>query len=192
MQNRARRPNGFTLIELVIVVLIIAILAAIAIPNLLDAQVRAKVARATSDLRAAATCIELYAVDNNAYPEPLLRLSTPVAYASDAYAPDVFANPKGWFALGYVQAHVGSQPQFLDDFNVTGHTAPQRAAMRSHRFFVFSNGPDLLDEALENPTDSFHDVTGTPGAQLGYFYDPSNGTISRGDIMRSGRHQPRG
>ncbi len=192
MQSKARKSDGFTLIELIIVVVIIAILAAIAIPNLLEAQVRAKVARATSDLRAAATCIELYAVDNNAYPEPLLKLSTPVAYASDAYAPDVFANPDGWFALGYVQADVGSQPQFLNDFNVTGHTAHQRAAMRSHRFFVFSNGPDLLDEALENPNDSFRDVTGTPGATLGYFYDPSNGTISRGDIMRSGRYQPRG
>lgn len=60
--------KGFTLIELLIVVAIIAILAAIAVPNFLEAQVRAKVSRAQADMRTIATCIESYAVDNNVYP----------------------------------------------------------------------------------------------------------------------------
>ncbi|MCC5876390.1 MAG: prepilin-type N-terminal cleavage/methylation domain-containing protein, partial [Candidatus Sumerlaeia bacterium] len=61
--------TGFTLIELLIVVAIIAILAAIAVPNFLEAQTRAKVARVNSDLRSLATAIEAYRVDNNDYPE---------------------------------------------------------------------------------------------------------------------------
>jgi len=60
--------KGFTLIELLIVVAIIAILAAIAVPNFLEAQVRAKVSRVKSDLRSLATALESYYVDNNKYP----------------------------------------------------------------------------------------------------------------------------
>jgi prepilin-type N-terminal cleavage/methylation domain-containing protein len=60
--------KGFTLIELLIVVAIIAILAAIAIPNFLEAQTRSKISRAKSDLRSFATAVESYAVDNNRPP----------------------------------------------------------------------------------------------------------------------------
>jgi len=60
--------KGFTLIELLIVVAIIAILAAIAVPNFLEAQVRSKASRVKADLRSLATAIESYYVDNNAYP----------------------------------------------------------------------------------------------------------------------------
>jgi type II secretion system protein G len=59
--------RGFTLIELLIVVAIIAILAAIAVPNLMEAQVRAKVARAKADIRSMVTAIESYCVDNGRY-----------------------------------------------------------------------------------------------------------------------------
>ena len=68
-----RKQVGFTLIELLIVVAIIAILAAIAVPNFLEAQIRAKVSRAYSDMRSLATAIESYCVDTNKYPPNLLE-----------------------------------------------------------------------------------------------------------------------
>jgi type II secretion system protein G len=107
-----QKSKGFTLIELLIVVAIIAILAAIAVPNFLEAQVRAKVARVKSDQRTLATAIESYFVDHGTYPPnhngpgqiaqgtnaglnprsfiTMTVLSTPVSYISNALLPDPF------------------------------------------------------------------------------------------------------
>ena len=66
---KKRNSNkGFTLIELLIVVAIIGIIVAIAIPNLLNAIQRAKQKRSMADMRSAGTAAEAYAVDFNHYP----------------------------------------------------------------------------------------------------------------------------
>jgi len=109
------RKRGFTLIELLIVVAIIAILAAIAVPNFLEAQARAKVSRARNDLRTIATALEAYRVDTNQYPlgnargngffcstfpfnaPTFERLTTPVAYLTgEGSFVDPFGN-KGYY-----------------------------------------------------------------------------------------------
>ncbi len=70
-----KRQKGFTLIELLIVVAIIGIIAAIAIPNLLNAINRGRQKRTMADIRSIATAVESYQVDWNFYPKALAALS---------------------------------------------------------------------------------------------------------------------
>jgi prepilin-type N-terminal cleavage/methylation domain-containing protein len=93
-------PAAFTLTELLVVVAVISILAAIALPNFLHAQVRARVAACHSDMRAIGMALEMYYTDHNTYPPWIqnrvtgvddrhpnqiryYRLTTPTAYLSE-------------------------------------------------------------------------------------------------------------
>jgi prepilin-type N-terminal cleavage/methylation domain-containing protein len=99
MNEMKRKAVGFTLIELLIVVAIIAILAAIAVPNFMEAQVRAKVSRTQNDLRSQAVALEAYYVDWNKY----TRDSDSVLDASVAKQPAVALVGYGDLANGIVQ-----------------------------------------------------------------------------------------
>src|SRR5712691_5527477 len=84
--NQMRKSQkGFTLIELLIVVAIIGIIAAIAIPNLLNAIDRGKQKRTMADMRSIGTAVESYAVDNNFYPKNLSN--APAATISQQVSP---------------------------------------------------------------------------------------------------------
>ncbi len=72
-----RDKRGFTLIELLIVVAIIGIIVAIAIPNLLNAIQRAKQKRSMADMRSTGTAAEAYAVDTNRYPAAAAAYALP-------------------------------------------------------------------------------------------------------------------
>jgi prepilin-type N-terminal cleavage/methylation domain-containing protein len=229
MHSHAR--PAFTLIELLIVVAIIAILAAIAVPNFLEAQVRAKSSRAKNDCRVIATALEAYYVDNNDYPyiqadggpgiewqapygfPPTMSsgpggLTTPVAYITSALR-DPFElesengdtlSPAGVGTLYYERlgwgydalgnrwndngANARAVRVCVDGNGTLNGTAPDfnttDRSLVPVRYVVYSVGPDKT-----------HRVYAPDGSLLvrSRFsilnrYDPTNGTISPGNIAR--------
>ena len=177
---------GFTLIELMIVVAIIGILAAIAVPNFLNAQIRAKVARTEADHRAVSIAVESYRLDNNSYPargqlavnsrlEFYLRLTTPVSYMSTIVTDPLYKlvnagnNPGPWANLYPFQ-----DPNQTDNFKSSStyyDLMPDEKARRG-RWVLLGAGPDGNYES---------------SAGRSYvLYRTSNGLASYGDIMRFG------
>ena len=101
-----RNQKGFTLIELLIVVAIIGIIAAIAIPNFLSAADRGKQKRTMADMRSVSAAIESYSVDQGAYPAAadMRELAEILSPAHIMSCPQV----DGWGnALGFERSSTG-------------------------------------------------------------------------------------
>lgn len=197
-----KKFTGFTLIELLIVVAIIAILAAIAVPNFLEAQVRAKVSRAKNDMRSIATALEAYRTDNNDYvPDrqtfgilggggliPLYWLTTPVAYMSSV-PPNAFPNKNSqsesktaylYYTKGWLRVLTN---------NWTNQNLVALNDATGKKWVTVSIGPDLLPsfgEYILFGEDYVNSIVSHFGGTNGCLYDPTNGTMSHGDIVRAG------
>jgi general secretion pathway protein G len=74
--KRLAKGHGFTLIELLIVVAIIGIIAAVAIPNLLNAIDKGKQKKTMADVRSIGTAVESYATDISVYPRGISSWAT--------------------------------------------------------------------------------------------------------------------
>jgi len=68
LQQRPRSQSGFTLIEIMVVVAIIAILGATVVPLIMDRPDQARVVRAKTDIKNISAALDLYRLDNNGYP----------------------------------------------------------------------------------------------------------------------------
>lgn len=95
-QLRCRSQRGFTLIEVMVVVVILSILAAIVVPRIMDRPDQARVARAHQDIRAIEAALNLYRLDNYVYP------STDQGLAALVDKPTAPPEPKNWKAGGYL------------------------------------------------------------------------------------------
>jgi type II secretion system protein G len=195
-----RKRGGFTLIELLIVVAIIAILAAIAVPNFLEAQVRAKVSRAKTEMRTLDVALTAYHVDHLEYPPwtlPILgdihpcswrfhRLTTPIAYITGI--------PKDPFSINREMeetSHGGTLPQW-DTYDYVNFIPPGAAGASDHKSLwghwwrLNSFGPDYYNQWGGSRGD-WDGITVAAFDQFpNYVYDPTNGSVSWGDILRMG------
>ena len=106
---------AFTLIELLIVVSIISILASIAVPNFVEAQVRAKVARAKADMRSMMTAIQTYRVDHNDAP---FRRNTTDSPDSEPPIPELSTRIKHLSVLTTPIAYMTSLPHDIFETNI--------------------------------------------------------------------------
>ncbi len=198
-----RSRKGFTLIELLIVVAIIGILAAIAVPNFLNAQVRAKIARCKSDLKALGTAEEMYYMDHNRYTYPfrLHPLTSPINYIASV-PPDVFspahevANANSetgaqftwyryvygvtdpdWGASTWPSLHVAMCADYYAYYPPFAMRSQAESLATSQDcpmvYLIKSFGPNIGKASLAG---------GNNGDDYTLRYDASNGLISKGDL----------
>ena len=178
------KRNAFTLIELLIVVAIIGILAAIAVPNFLNAQIRARIAAAGADMRNLGTALESYRLDNNTYPpgdggalgrvERLSKLTSPIAYMASV-PEDKFNRMTIENANEPFNTYPFWSPGFADGYRTPtglGRHFGNHHARPNKQWALMSFGPD-------------GDFEAAGGGDLAPFMT-SNGLTSNGDIMRFG------
>ncbi len=88
--------NGFTLIEVMVVVVILSILAAIVVPKIMDRPEQARITKAKSDIRSLEAALNLYRLDNMIYPTTDQGLEALVSKPSDS------PEPRNWKEGGYL------------------------------------------------------------------------------------------
>jgi type II secretion system protein G len=173
--------QAVTLIELLIVVAIIGILASIAVPNFMDAQVRAKISRTKADMKTVADALSLYFLDHQKFPpdnapyQPYRipnNLTTPVSFLH-SIPRDVFRGAES------------------EDPSIP-NCVWQRFVYQSFLKDDVHNGCGSVD--LDTPRYIYGawvmNSIGPDQKYSGYTeYAVSNGITSSGDVIRSAKHQ---
>ncbi len=206
---KSHNREGFTLIELLIVIAIILILIAIALPNFLEAQIRARVTKSYAELRTYQTALESYYLDWGMFPRDhdsawpyfqpeqngFTQLTTPLQYLKtlpqDPFGTNVASNSNDISGVPRDRAFFYEGSSGSDNDACGGHITPYQTGSPSppnrvmaklciQAYLAQGIGPDQKENTDGN--DSF------PYRQSGIIgmtsYSATNGTRSRGDLYK--------
>lgn len=95
--SESSRQSGFTLIEIMVVVVILSILAAIVVPKIMDRPDQARIVKVQQDIRVIESALKLYKLDNYVYPSTDQGLEALISRPSDD------PEPKNWKEGGYLE-----------------------------------------------------------------------------------------
>ena len=95
--NRLKKQSGFTLIEIMVVIVIIGILASVVVPRVMDNPDKARTAKAKHDIQALESALDIYRLDNFTYPTTDQGLNALVT------KPGGSPEPKNWKNGGYIK-----------------------------------------------------------------------------------------
>jgi len=193
---------GFTVIELLIVIAIISIIAAIAVPNLMSANIRAKVSGVKADMGSIAIALEDYKIDD---PYRNYPVEPPSPYGHDeiAVSGQAFDDPSDAVGLGkLVYPLDASEPTYLkriagDPFNDSGEEEWNgTSGAHNNHYCYFTADADQESSSTEAKywalvsygPDKDLDITNYSQAKAAVdsgtnLYDPDNGITSSGDIV---------
>jgi type II secretion system protein G len=179
-----KRNLGFTLIELLIVIAIILILIAIALPNFLEAQIRARVTKSKGELRSLEVAMISYGLDWKTYPSE-----------SEHDCPDASSNrPRHECGLAWLTTPVAYITQIPEDpfpsldeerlvtwYEMGGINSP-KSIFSLETWAIFTAGPDSSENEVVSAEPHFREYDDGSMDQ----YAPTNGTKSFGDIWLYG------
>ncbi|MBV8048911.1 MAG: type II secretion system major pseudopilin GspG [Paludibacterium sp.] len=97
MQQAVRRARGFTLIEIMVVIVILGVLGALIVPKVMSRPDEARVVAAKQDINALMQALKLYRLDNGRYPSSAQGLSALVRKPAEP------PEPKNWKPGGYLE-----------------------------------------------------------------------------------------
>ncbi|EKD70766.1 MAG: hypothetical protein ACD_46C00405G0001 [uncultured bacterium] len=136
------QSSGFTLIEVMVVVVILGILAAIIVPNIMSRPEQARMVKVKQDLMAIQSALDLYKLDNSIYPTTDQGLQALVT------KPTTQPVPRNWKSEGYLQELPmdpwGEAYQYIND---------------NDKAKIFSYGPKGKDGNSEIGNWNINDVT---------------------------------
>ena len=129
---------GFTLIEIMVVVIIIGLLAGIVVPNVMDSLDKANVQKARADFKTLQTALKLYRIDNFNYPSTEQGLEALVS------KPSIAPIPRNYKSNGYIETLPkdpwGSDYQYM-------------SPGESHEYDIYSLGADGVSGGEEQNAD---------------------------------------